>query len=1511
MTQFKDKSKQVEEGGKEEFISVGLLDYPVLQTADILIYKADYVPVGKDQEQHLELSRDIAGRFNHQVGKEYFVLPEGLYTETPKIRSTADPRKKMSKSAGEKHYISVFAEESRMRKQIKSAVTDTGDTPEGEMSPGVENLFLMMKAAGATESHDQLMTTYNDGTLKYSDLKQATADGLWDMMSKFAERKEEIVANKKELKHQIKQSSEQIRKKAQETMKEELLYNTIKHANATEILIQINREKDELVIQYEDDGKGFNIETLKRKGMGLDNIKSRVNYLKGEISFVAKEGYVGYDEGGQLTEAVRRKPYSIVLLDEIEKAHPDTFNILLQVLDDGRLTDNKGRVVNFKNTLVIMTSNMGAEIILENFEDLDALGEEHKADILETTKEEVFEALKENLRPEFLNRIDEKIMFLPLTKEEIKIIAGFMLKKTKNSLGYRLAIWDYDHSFGRDGDNELNMMERPIDADRCVLLRRLTTIYPEYEDRLRRRMAYFATDQNTGMDGKAKHLDIYQFELYEEARPQPVTFIKAKITDEQTGAPIAATIEIVNLDNDVISTKGKANSKGYYLSSLLAGYNYGFFVSAPGYVYSSDQFDLQEIKTSYDPYILEIPLTKSVPEVVVADPTPIEKAEKFWKRYMLTTIELLLKRILLPPIYSPMILLRLLLQKKSVSDILQEEKKRCQIFDFKRIQVKDVVVQLKTICQQEGLTAEPEALHLIGQKADGAMRDALSIFDKVASGSDTNITYKLVIQSLNILDYEYYFKVVDAFLMEDLSKLATRMKSRVLYVSGEESEEQIKMRADRIGIKNEDCYIYADTNVSDILKSAQDIQPQLIIIDSIQTLTSPFIDSTPGSISQYDGPDNEEAEVAALLRETAGKIYEWVGPAATDEMLRYDFTLVKGDTMVYDGEYGYEGIVIEVDTVSYLDDVPHVLKAINYDFENTIFSFIPNTAEVSFFGMDLLSAEGIVFVLYQHLEQVSFFLGEIVLRLIHHPKIFEALEQEISNMINNERWTDDVFQDHEKIKGQINITVTKELSATSFEAELSIIAARPVFNSTYTSQLIKYLDRSVIFSYDGVRPIQKSDNNYLDNLSSILTYYTYYVLGMDYDSFSPYGVASARSVGKEIVFRDKAYKIVSMEEAVSMKPDIAIFSAGGSTSLEWAPKFAAAGTVVIDNSSAWRMSPEHKLVVPEINGQLLAHTDKIIANPNCSTIQMVATLAPLHKKYKIKRLVISTYQSYTGTGVSAVAQYNEERKTGQYNADTAAYPHPIFANCLPHCDVFLENGYTKEEMKLMYKSEVEDLADTIESLSNYDNKIWTDLKNYWGKVQEQVYEKNLFREHAASLKNKTNELFDKLKVMKKAVDKEFDDVSTKHRETVMTQLADIETRIEKGMGLKPLFEELKDLQAKIRNMDFTEYAEVNIMHKAQSLAYYELLGDATLINKEGEAYQAVTTVSNALAQSHQEVVIDLFESGTDYAEMERLKSEGFTLLSDEPKQGADNKLVCFVHPKSAGGVLMELCQEKP
>ena len=182
-------------------------------------------------------------------------------------------------------------------------------------------------------------------------------------------------------------------------------------------------------------------------------------------------------------------------------------------------------------------------------------------------------------------------------------------------------------------------------------------------------------------------------------------------------------------------------------------------------------------------------------------------------------------------------------------------------------------------------------------------------------------------------------------------------------------------------------------------------------------------------------------------------------------------------------------------------------------------------------------------------------------------------------------------------------------------------------------------------------------------------------------------VASARSVGKKINFKGKDYTVVSMEDAVNMKPDIAIFSAGGSTSLEWAPKFAEVGTTVIDNSSAWRMDPDKALVVPEINASMLTKEHKIIANPNCSTIQMVAALAPLHKKYGIKRLVISTYQSFTGTGVNAVNQYEREKSGEAYDEDQSAYHYPIFENCIPHCDVFLDNGYTKEEMKLVNETQ--------------------------------------------------------------------------------------------------------------------------------------------------------------------------------------------------------------------------------
>ena len=174
-------------------------------------------------------------------------------------------------------------------------------------------------------------------------------------------------------------------------------------------------------------------------------------------------------------------------------------------------------------------------------------------------------------------------------------------------------------------------------------------------------------------------------------------------------------------------------------------------------------------------------------------------------------------------------------------------------------------------------------------------------------------------------------------------------------------------------------------------------------------------------------------------------------------------------------------------------------------------------------------------------------------------------------------------------------------------------------------------------------------------------------------------VASERSVGKTITYNNKDYKIVGLETAVSMRPDIALFSAGGSTSLEWAPKFADAGTTVVDNSSAWRMDETKKLVVPEINASQLTKEDKIIANPNCSTIQLVMCLAPLHQKYKMKRVVVSTYQSVSGTGVKAVRQLENEIAGIE---GEMAYPYPIGKNALPHCDVFEANGYTKEEMKL-------------------------------------------------------------------------------------------------------------------------------------------------------------------------------------------------------------------------------------
>ena len=178
-------------------------------------------------------------------------------------------------------------------------------------------------------------------------------------------------------------------------------------------------------------------------------------------------------------------------------------------------------------------------------------------------------------------------------------------------------------------------------------------------------------------------------------------------------------------------------------------------------------------------------------------------------------------------------------------------------------------------------------------------------------------------------------------------------------------------------------------------------------------------------------------------------------------------------------------------------------------------------------------------------------------------------------------------------------------------------------------------------------------------------------------------VASERSVGKQVLCGERSYELVGLETAVALQPDLALFSAGGDTSLAWAPKFADKGTVVIDNSSAWRMHPDKKLIIPEINAEQLNADDKIIANPNCSTIQMLMALAPLKEKYGLERVVVSTYQSITGTGVKAVQQLENEfsGKKGEM-----AYPYPIHKNALPHCDVFTENGYTKEEMKLVHET---------------------------------------------------------------------------------------------------------------------------------------------------------------------------------------------------------------------------------
>ncbi len=220
MTQFKDKTEQLEEKESGAVVTGGLFYYPVLQAADILIYRADYVPIGKDQQQHLELSRTVAERFNFQFEKEYFVCPEPLFSDVPKLLSLADPNKKMSKSLGEKHYINLFGEENRIRKQVRSAVTDTGASTEGEMSAGVKNLFELLRACDKTEAHDSLMLDYQAGTLQYGKLKGEVADAVVALVSPIKNRMDEIQANKKQVQESIEVSSAEIRKRAQETLRE-------------------------------------------------------------------------------------------------------------------------------------------------------------------------------------------------------------------------------------------------------------------------------------------------------------------------------------------------------------------------------------------------------------------------------------------------------------------------------------------------------------------------------------------------------------------------------------------------------------------------------------------------------------------------------------------------------------------------------------------------------------------------------------------------------------------------------------------------------------------------------------------------------------------------------------------------------------------------------------------------------------------------------------------------------------------------------------------------------------------------------------------------------------------------------------------------------------------------------------------------------------------------------------------------------------------------------------------
>ena len=219
MTQFKDKSQQ-SSAAAGDFVSVGLFDYPVLQAADILIYRAELVPVGKDQDQHLELTRNIAARFNAQVGREYFRAPEALHTDTPRVASTADPTRKMGKSLGPKHYINVFDEEARIRKQVRSAVTDAGDTAVGSLSPGVANLLSLLSAAGEVAAAEEMRPLALAGELRYGDLKQSVADALVTVSARMRERKAAVVADKRAVKEQIRASSAAIRERARETLRE-------------------------------------------------------------------------------------------------------------------------------------------------------------------------------------------------------------------------------------------------------------------------------------------------------------------------------------------------------------------------------------------------------------------------------------------------------------------------------------------------------------------------------------------------------------------------------------------------------------------------------------------------------------------------------------------------------------------------------------------------------------------------------------------------------------------------------------------------------------------------------------------------------------------------------------------------------------------------------------------------------------------------------------------------------------------------------------------------------------------------------------------------------------------------------------------------------------------------------------------------------------------------------------------------------------------------------------------